>query len=135
MYINTVDIMKNKRFCILTNLLLLASLTGCQTSMDKQYNYIDPKKGRSVICYKQEDSIFLSKRAYTDNHKASKDLGLYPKIRDNSCKIVKTKELFIVDYYPKKEFRLSDEGLDSYYSPIHQLKKVKYNDEIYWLVR
>lgn len=103
--------------------------------MDKQYHYIDPNKGKSVICLKQEDSISLSKRAYTDNNKLSKDLGLYPKTRDKSCLIVKTKELLKVDYYPKKEFRLSDEGLDSYYSPIHDLEKVKYNDKLYWLVR
>lgn len=135
MYINTVDIMKNKRFYILTNLLILASLTGCQTNMDKQYHYIDPNKGKSVICVKQEDSISLSKRTYTDKNKLSKDLGLYPKTKDKSCLIVKTKELIIIDYYPKKEFRLSDEGLDSYYSPIHELEKVKYNDELYWLVR
>jgi len=124
--------MKKYNFFILLTSLLLSS---CQTSQDKKYEYIDSSKGKAIICTQQDDSIQLSKRAYTDSNKTSKQLGLYPKIRSNACQVVNIHEITVIPYSPQIEFRLSDDGLDTYYSPIHELKKVKYKDNYYWLVR
>lgn len=135
MYIQIKYIMNNKKFCIPVALLISLTLSGCQTHMDKQYNFLEPSKGKSVICHSQQDSIELSKRAYTDNNKVSKSLALFPKIRKKSCMIIDSNEFVVLTYSPKIEFRLSDEGLDSYYSPIHKIDKVEYRNESYWLVR
>lgn len=123
--------MKKYNFFILLTSLLLSA---CQTSQDKKYEYIDSSKGKAIICTQQDDSIQL-KRAYTDSNKTSKQLGLYPKIRSNACQVVNIHEITVIPYSPQIEFRLSNDGLDTYYNPIHELKKVKYKDNYYWLVR
>lgn len=110
--------------------------TGCQTSKEEKFHYLDPSKNQVIICLKNEDAINLSKRSYFDKSKVSKFVALAPKLKDKSCLKVDKTDITIVNYQPIISFRLADETIvDRYSSPIQELKKVRYKDIYYWLVK
>lgn len=116
-------------------LISMFSITACQTNQDNRFHYMDPNKKDVVICSNSEDATKFSKRTYFDNSKASKMLAIAPKLKRKECLIVDKKDLISVDYTPIITFRLSQEGFEDYYSPLHELKKVKYKEQYYWQVR
>ncbi len=115
------------------SVILLLLLSGCSSNQyDKTSYNLHEIRGKEVICKKQEEAIKMVKIGFSANTKFQQGLILNKSMKSGLCDVVD--ESMVVKTGDQVIFPITDQFPESLRGIKKVVFRVKYNNQIYWLV-